>query len=255
VATLNARLGALLQADSVPGPLSRLPAILQALQALASQVDAAETVSQAAAQNLFSPTEEQMEDYTAPGGKALQQWQPFLTSVAAVSPLIALSIQLDSPDPAAFASAVRTLRGIEVPPLANVSLVLQLTAAFSAAARLQTVLGVNVLQTGLARVAGMAAQRVEAAARQIPADARPPRVSTCPTQQVTPAVVAAATSPEIAALASLNWKVPNLASLPAVSSLMPALSLCATVTPVMGPPVGLKPCNGGCDAAAVLRAI
>ncbi len=239
-----------------PGPVAaRLPAIRQALQMLAAQADAAETVTQAAEQNLFSPTDQQLQAYTTPGGVPLEQWQPFLAALAALSPLIALSIQLGEPEPAGLASAVRTLRGIEVPALAHVSLVLQLTAVFSAAARLQTVLGVNVFETGLARVAGLAAQRVDAAARRIPSDARPPRVSTCPTQQAAPAVVTAAMSPEIAALASLTWKVPSLTSLTALPSLMPALGLCATLTPIMGAPVRLQPCTAGCDAAVVLRTI
>jgi hypothetical protein len=249
VATLNARLSAMAAASI---DLSIDPS---AWLTLASELEAANTVTQAAASNLFTPSPAQLSAYLSPGGTELSQWAPFLEGIAALAPLIALRLQLGITDTASLAVAIRTMNAIEVPALADVSAALSLITALSAVARLQVTLGINVLDAGLAEVSDMVAQQVESALAQIPQSANPPRISTCPTRSVSPAVVAAASSAEIAAFADLTWSVPELPSLSLTASLMPALSLSAQLSALGSASVMLSPCALGCDAASIMRAL
>jgi hypothetical protein len=249
VATLNARLSAMLSASI------DLNIDASAWLTLAAELEAAVAVTAAASLNLFAPSPSLLSAYLAPGGIELSLWAPFLDAIAALSPLIALSLQLGISDSASLAAAIRTLNAIEVPVLVDVSAALSLIAALSAVARLQATLGINVLEAGLAEVSAMVALRVEAALALIPPSASPPRISTCPTLMAPPAVVAAAASADIGLLAALDWNVPALASLNLTASLMPALSLSAQLSALGSAAVMLKPCALGCDAASVMRAL
>jgi hypothetical protein len=241
VATLNARLAA----------LPDVSLDLSVLLSLAAQLEAAESVSLAASLNLFTPDEALTEAYQAPGGIELSLWGPFLQAIASLSPLIALQLQLGITDSASLSLAIRAMLSINVPVLLNVSLAMQLIAAFSAMARIQAVLGVDVQATAMAEIEAMVALRVDAAFALIPPNASPPRISTCPTMLAPAAVVSAAASAEISLLAELDWNVSALASLSVMASLMPALSLSAALQTS----VNLSPCAFGCDAGAIMAAL
>jgi hypothetical protein len=248
VATLNARLSAMLSASI------DLNIDASAWLTLAAELEAAVSVTAAASLNLFAPSPSLLSAYLAPGGIELSLWAPFLDAIAALSPLIALRLQLGIADSVSLAAAIRMLNAIEVPALVDLSATLSLVAALSAVARLQATLGVNVLEAGLASISAMVALRVEAALALIPPSASPPRISICPTLIASPPVVAAAASAEIALLADLDWKVPDLSAVASLGSLLPALSLSAQMSAALTmPAIMLKPCASGCDAASLMR--
>ena len=249
-ATLNARLSSMLSLSA--GLSASLSVSASAWLQLAAELDAAVSVTAAASLGLFMPTPELSAAYLFPGGIELSVWAPFLSAVASLSPMIAISLQLGITDPVSLSLAVKAMLAIDVPVIAELALAAELMAAFSAIARLQLALGVNVLAEGYASVSAMVALKVEAALALIPPSAQPPRMSICPTMLAPSAVVTAAASAEIALLADLDWNVPALASLSGLANLTMALSLSASLAVVA--PTLTAPCLV-CDAGALLKAL
>ena len=173
---------------------------------------------------------------------------------------------------AELAASLRLLRGLTLPTLsaAQLSLMAGLTATFSAVARLQAGLGVNPLQLGFPATHDMVSARLAILLPSLSArlglDLRAPNLLAealallpplpyCPTSLATPAVLNAALSINLQALASLNWRVPEAASLIGVRVGLPAVAFTAQLTAALGINAALpSPCNAGCDAASVVRA-
>ena len=247
-ATLDARLSAMLSLSAA----ADLSITASAWLKLAAELEASVSVSAAASLGLFLPTPELSLAYLSPGGIELSVWAPFLSAVASLSPLIAISLQLGITDSASLSLAVKAILAIDVQVIANFSLAAQLMAALSAVARLQLALGVNVVAEGYASVSAMVALRVQAALALLPPNPQPPRLSVCPTILAPAAVVSAAASAEIALLADLDWNVPALPALPGLANLSLALGLSASLAVVA--PTLTAPCLV-CDAAALLKAL
>jgi hypothetical protein len=167
---------------------------------------------------------------------------------------------------------LRVMLRIQLPalPMASLSLMANLTAAFSAVAQLRVALGVDPLEIGLPAVQAMVAARVSATARLVASSLgisvpavlamllRLPRPEFCATQMAPPAVVQVAMSMtargNAAALAAINWQVPPLTALPVLSIGLPVVALTAQLKAALGISASVTPCGASCDAATLLRA-
>ena len=254
VATLNARLKPLAETASAPDP--------GPWQRLAAQSEAADTVQQAAKSGLLDPSPEQVEAYSQPAGRPMAQWQPLLRKVRDLAPLIAsaaqLGVPLDAPDSllSKLAEAVRRLRNLAPPPLAETAFMGRLQSLLSAIDRLRRSLGVDPVKAGYANVERAVAARTEAADRLLRQHPQPPdNLPYCPTTIAPPAVLQAAASQGVRQLADVNWKVPAATALPALQSILPATALARQMAALGLDPVRSAPCGAGCDAARIMRAL
>ena len=261
VATLNARLSAMLSLDASLG-LS-LAVTANAWVKLSAILTATAQVEAALALGLF-PTPPAL-------GPPLSQWRPFLVRLRALLPLIAASIQLGLDLTAdisvQLAAMLRVMLRIQLPTLSLPSLTLSasLTAAFSAVAQLRLSLGIDPIEIGLPAVQLMVAERVSVTARLVESSLgislsmllelllQLPRLEFCATLMAPPEVVRVAMSINATALASINWQVPVTASLPVLSVGLPLISLTAQLKAALGLSASLTPCGSSCDAAALLR--
>jgi hypothetical protein len=69
-----------------------------------------------------------------------------------------------------------------------------------------------------------------------------------------PAVVNAAVRINAAALASINWNIPAMASLPILSLGLPVAAFTEQLNAALSLRASAVPCGSQCDAAALLRA-
>lgn len=256
LATLNERLTTLASTTPPPDP--------GPWQRLAAESEAADAVQQAAQSGLLDPSPEQVEAYSQPAGRPMQQWLPLLRQVRALTPLIATARQLDvpleeSPETQAqsLAEAVRRLRSLTPPPPADPTRLAQMISQLSAAERLQKSLGIDPAEAGYAAVQKAVAAKTAAAAallrQQQPAP--PPNLPYCPTAIAPPAVLQAAASKGMQALAAVGWKVPPASALPVLQNTLPATTLAQQMAALGLSPVRSAPCGAGCDAARVMRAL
>ena len=253
VATLNARLTELASTKpSDPAPW----------QQLAEQSEAAEQVRQAAESGMLDPSPEQHEAYTRPAGRPMRQWLPLLRQVRALAPLIAattyLGENLDDPAdlPARLAAAVRPLRSLALPPLADAFAAGQLLALLSALDRLQRSLGTSPLQLGGREARALVDQQVAEAARVLPQQPSQNELPYCPSTFAPAAVVEAMRSPAAVQLAAIRWNVPSISELPVLHSGLLATALAQAMTSILPqPPVRQTPCAAGCDAARIMRTL
>jgi hypothetical protein len=269
VVTLNARLPALASHAAAHDP--------RPWQQLATACQAADQVQKAAQAGQFTTTPAQAQAYEAPAGIAMSQWQPLISGVAALAPLIAATSQLTSPALApslatasrsgasqtseataqplatgcskALAQAIRQMLAMPAPPpLAGAAPVATLIAGFAAIAQLRQSLNVDPLQLGFGDVAKLVADRVTRAAAAIPKQAAPPRAAFCPTGSASAAAVQAALSPAGAELAAITWQVPPATSLPMLASVLPAAALAGALTAVLPAPAFRRSPCGACSA-------
>jgi len=259
-ATLNARLSAMLSMDA---DLSlSLAARANVLMKLAATLSAALKVEEALALGLLP---------SPPPGPPLSQWRPFVIQLRALLPLIALSVQLGidlTADISAQLSAMlRVMLRIQLPGLGTGSLLLManLTATLSAVAQLRLALGIDPLTISLPALTEMVNERVGNTAQAVQSQLglslslllelllKLPTLQFNASLMVTPAVVKAAMSLNARALASLNWGVPEVASLPVLSIGLPVVALTAQLQAALNLSASLAPCATGCDAASLLR--
>jgi hypothetical protein len=246
VTTLNARLPAISaqEAAAVSLPWERLAAISEA----SAQVELA------ASSGLFALPAARMQAYLAPGGRPMQEWDGLLDRITALLPLIAAATQLgpEMTEPGRLAEAMRQIKSVTTPKLADPALVARLTGLFDSLQRLRTTLGIEPTQVAYAEVAELVQAKAVLAAAMIPPGAQPPRVARNPTLLAPPAVVQAAMSPGIAELAALAWRVPPAESLPALAHVLPVAALVKALP--AGASVQKQPCAQGCDSASLMRA-
>ncbi len=248
VATLNARLPAIDPPDPAPW------------QELAALNHAADQVREALEQGLLDPPPDLVQAYAEPAGQPMRRWLPFLRRIRALTPLIAVPLQFgldpEQPDlPVQLAQQVKKLRSLTLPPVADLSKILNLTSLFSAVAQLRDSLGVDPLQTGLDAVRDQVQAKISAMPPLLLPDELPPPaiLPYCPTWIAPRPVVAAALSPGLQGLAAANWQVPP--ALPVLTG-MPVLAFITQLARVLPqPPVQLSPCQTGCDSARILRAL
>ncbi len=241
VATMNARMAAI---TNVPDPAP--------WQKLADQNDAADRVIQQLGSSAST------EEYANPAGQPMAVWKPFLRQVRAMAPLIAATGQLDvSADdppamPAAIATAVRSLRAVELPPIDDPQTVARLIALSSAVTRLQQSLGADPVRDGFAAVQDAVARKVAEAAERLADKGSPANVPYCPSAIAPPAVVTAACSEGGRQIAGIAWHVPPASSFPAIRTVSLTAALVAQITAATGTnPVRSSPCSN-CDARQIL---
>jgi hypothetical protein len=252
VATLNARLPRLASALA-HGDQARQKANQAHWSSLANVAEAAERVEQAVSSGLFALGPAQLQAYLAPGGVPMEQWTGFTTRMTPLLPLVAISVSLgpDLSDPVHLAEAMRVFKSVSVPALADPGVVARLTSIFGVLQRVQSATGVDPARTSLEEAHEQVMARASKAAENIPAGAQPPRIAQNPACFATREVVAAAMSAPVAALAALNWRVPQSKALPALANLLPAASLIKALP--AGASVQKRPCAQGCDAAGLMR--
>ena len=172
-----------------------------------------------------------------------------------------LNVDSSADAPSQLAAALRTLRAIALPPLADPKLVARLTAGLSALAQLRDSLGVDPLNTGFAAVAQIVSARLDAAAKQASTAAvRRPTQSAAQTalkaSLQASEKASANMSQQIAALASINWQVPRVTALAAITVGLPVCTLAAQLKAALGiAAVRSTPCGPTCDAARLARAL
>lgn len=256
---------------------ARLPSLVPLLEQSAAVAslcrldEAATLVLAAAAQGLFTLSAATEAAFAAPGGIELAQWLPWLDQLRALGPLVALALQFGvsltaeasvsasaslaaRALSASLAAAIRPLLALSLTPLGDATIVARLLSQLALRARLQASLGAEVMAGGVAAIEAAVSAKVALALAAVPPGARPPRIALAPANFATPAMVRLATSPRVAALASLQWQVPSLAALPSLGIGLNACMLAQMLGVVLGTPAVLaSPCPV-CDAAAVLRA-
>ncbi len=234
-------------------------------QKLAEQSEAADAVQEAAKSGLLDPSPAQVNAYSQPAGRPMQQWLATLRQVRALAPLIAAANQLGLPmnEPQALAQrladAVRKLRSLALPPPAEPLQAARLMSLLSATERLKQTVGVDPTQASYQQLQRAVAQKTQAAAALVQQAQRgqfqqPANLPYCPTLLATPDVMKAASSEAARELAAINWKVPPATSLPALQSGLQASTLARQMAAVLGSsPVRQTPCGQNCDAAKVMR--
>jgi len=253
VVTLNARLPGLAAAMGQGGQ-ARQAAVQAHWSTLANVAEAAARVQLAVSAGLFALAPAQMQAYLAPGGLPMEQWAGFTARVTALLPLVAASASLgaDLSDPANLAEGMRVFKSLSVPALANPGLVARLTAVFAAQGRVQAATGADPARMPVEEMHGRVMALALQAAESIPAGAQPPKIAQNPACFASREVVTAAVSAPVAALAALNWRVPQSKALPALANLLPAASLIKALP--AGVAVEKRPCAQVCDAASLMRA-
>lgn len=254
VATLNRRLAEL--AKSPPpdaAPWHRL----------ADESEAADTVQEAAKSGLLDPSPEQVEAYSQPAGRPMQQWLPMLRQVRAVAPLLAVARQLDLPEdePEALAQhladAVRRLRSLDLPPTTEPLRAAQLMSLLSATERLRQSFGADPTESDYEHVKRAVERKTQAAAELLGQQQRARQTHPlpyCPSTLATPDAVKAAASKAAEALSAIDWKVPPASNLPAMQSGLQASTLAQQMAKLLGSsPVRSSPCGHSCDAATAMR--
>ncbi len=272
VATLNLRLTTLL-ADSASSGSGAATAIdPRPWQSLASLSAAIAQLEAALAAELFS---------------LLPQFGPqpahsqFVRAIRPLLPVISVAMQLNMDLGASLAveiaAMIRAMLAVRVPALssANLSLMAQMTSVFTAQATLQANLGVTPRHMGVAGIQDMLQIRLNALLpalesalrRNLTLPAVPlqrmaiaellnslPALPYCPTNAVSQAVVTAAMTLNVQAVAAMNWQVPPVN---AVALLQIGLPLCAFTAQAQAALaaslVAQAPCRQ-CDATAIARA-
>ena len=246
IATLNLRLEAL-------RPLAEDWRPWSALAQLDGQV---ETVQEALEAGLFEP------DPPVPQiDPALPVWRRLLARLLALAPLVALTrtlrIELHDPDwPVRLGAAVRPLRLVALPALADVAIVLRLVARNDAMERLQARSGPLPFREARQAVAA----RVRAVQARLPPAVRMEQGVLVGMPALPPNLALIVNAPAVAAVARLvlprlDWLVPRFEALPLLTSGVPAASLVKGMTALGPSPVRASPCGPACDAAAAVRAL
>ncbi len=260
VATMNARLSALLHLNFNPLAWLRLAGLNAAI----------DQINLALQLGLLPPAPNLMLSLTLPGGIPMPQWAGFLALLRALLPLIsaAANLNIGLSETAQLSAALRVLARLSLPALVAPQLTASLTAALNAIASLQASLGINPLQLGFPAVQLRVSLKLGALLSTLSARfglnlsgggnllaallALLPNLPFVPTSFATSASVQAAL--QMRAFASLNWQVPL--SLPAISIGLPTCAFAASLSAALGLQAVLSaPCMLGCDARQVMRAL
>jgi len=244
VATLNRRTEALRELAADDQPWS----------AIAALNDHADAVVAAAATKVFERQAEQEEDVP------FTPWRPFLTQLKALASLVAIGQMLgidlaDPASPSVIANRVRTLRVIELPPLADPQTFLQVITRASALDRLGRSLGQDPRTSPAERIKAVVDQKVARAADLLPDTLRagPAGLLGAPQRQPNPTLLA---NPAVVQAASrvpnqpLPWKVPAFDQIPLLTVATSVLTLIGLLGRDL---VRTSPCGRGCDAAVALK--
>lgn len=181
-----------------------------------------------------------------------------------------LNVDFSANVSAQLAAALRAIVGISLPALAAPRLVANLTAALSAVVQLRENLGLDPLKLGFTAAVQVVSAKLEAALKlgaQVPgAHVRLAASASASGRLSLQATVQAALQAalqanaqvmqQMAALAAINWQVPAITALPAVTVGLPVCALTTQLKAVLGiDAVRSAPCGPGCDAAKLARAI
>jgi len=262
VATMNARLSAIASINFNPLAWIQLTGLMNAIAHCELALKA----------GLLAPPASLMLALTVPGGVPLPRWQNFLAALAALIPMISATAQLNASltETAQLAAALRAMARLQLPPLPYLDLMLNLTAALSAVAQLQTHLGLpgGALALGLPAVtlrvqarlgALLTALRVQLGITVPPGGSLLalllsllPQLPAVPLPSVTPETVNLAM--RMQAIADLTWQVP--AVVPALQIGLPTCALIAQLNESLNLRAVLPaPCGSGCDAAKIMHAL
>jgi hypothetical protein len=254
VATLNARLSALASQQLDASAWVRLAALNGAIDHIPT-VPTASRGAAAAVATAALPAVLQAESANMAGAAVL--------AAAAVR----LNVNFSANVSAQLAAALRVLRAVSLPALTQPRLAANLTAALAALAQLRLSLGVDPLTTGFAMVAQVVSARLDAASRQargagptLPAGfgTVQPSASHTALQATSQAMlqISVTMAQQISALATVNWQVPPITALPAVTVGLPVCALAAQLNAALGlQAVRSAPCGPTCDAARLARAL
>lgn len=247
VATLNLRQDALLAMAADLRPWSELAA-------LNAQVD---TVRAAVTAGVFASGPE----LTPPGlpEPAFGVWQPFIAKITALAPLVAISrlLTVDLSTPAGLGSLgalLQTLAAINLPVLADATLVSQVIARASAIERLTLSLGRSPVGYPIERVVAAVNAKVSAVASALPPTLQLSATGVllnAPVRLPNPsALVNAITVGDASRLTvkPLNWNVPKFDELPLLTSGVPAMAVAGLLGPGV---IRATPCGQACDAGRV----
>ncbi|MBV9755645.1 MAG: hypothetical protein JO047_01175 [Alphaproteobacteria bacterium] len=237
VVTLNARLSALASQSPDTSAWVRLAALNSAVDHVRTTSGAGTAVARSA----HASTSE---------SEAAKLAGPAVLAAAAVR----LKVDFSANVSAQLAAALRTLRAVALPALAEPRLVATLTAALAAVAQLRQSLGLDPLTIGFAMVAQVVSTRLDAASKQARAAGRGGVPQQIASQDAPP--VSVETRQQMTALAAINWQVPPITALPAITIGLPVCTLTAQLKAALGiDAVRLAPCGAGCDAAKLARAL
>ncbi len=200
-------------------------------------------------------------------------WRPFLVQIYPLLPLIAASAQLgvnlSGNITAQLAASLRVMQQIRLPAFAPPALALMasITASLSAAAQISAALNINALAVGMPRVQQIIADllaalinAIEKALGLTPVTLLStinqfPRPQFSAGLMVTPPVVQAAASINAQALAQLNWQVPAVSAVSALSVGLPVVAFAANLQAALGISARVPPCATGCDMMALAHAL
>ncbi len=261
VATLDARLPSLQPLADDPRPwqaLATLNADADAVLAAASGGALAPALAPARAP-AGGPGAAQARAEAGAAMAELAPWRPLIGRVKALAPLLATArlLGLEPAQPSfgpVLAAQVRALRTLALPPLADPTLLLRVTAQLAAVARLKASFGADPRLRPFAGVQAAVRRKVAAAAALLPAPFAPPPCPPNPSSLVNAQVMAllGALTPE--RLSGLAWQVPARDGLALLTTVAPVAALAAQVALLGTGAVRAAPCGQDCDAARVARA-
>jgi hypothetical protein len=178
---------------------------------------------------------------------------------------VRLNVDFSANVSAQLAAALRTLRGLGLPALAAPRVMATLTTALSAMMELRANLGLDPLKVGFAVAAQVVSAKLQAALRlglemqlaaALSVSARASLQANLRAALQTALEASAETRVQMTALAAINWQVPPITALPAITIGLPVCALSAQLKAALGiDPVRLAPCGSGCDAAKLARAL
>ena len=256
VATLNRRTDAL-------RPLAEDWRPWSALARLDGEVATVRTALDA---GLFEPEQVRVEREVraSPLDPSLPAWRGLLSGLLGLAPLVALTatlrIELSDPDWAVLlGAAVRQLRMVALPVLADAPVVLRVLARNDAIGRLHAggLLQAGGLEALPFREARQAvAARLRAVQARLPEGVRLEAGGLAGVPALLPNMSLVVNAPMVAAVAGLvlprlDWQVPGYDTLPLLTSGGPAASLVKAMAALGPSPVRAAPCGRDCDAAGL----
>lgn len=242
VATLNARLAALMSLQLNLAPWTRLAALNAAIN-LGASASASASASAAVALGADIPK--------------------LAAAAVLLSAAARLNVNFSANVSAQLSATLRAILGISLPALAAPALVANLSATLSALADLRASLGLDPLKVGFAMTAQVVSVRLEAALKeglQLRLAASAGLSASLHASLLAALQAALQASAEaklrMAALAAINWQVPPITALPAITVGLPVCALTAQLKAALGINAVLPaPCGPTCDAAKLAKAL
>lgn len=231
---------------------------------LAMLLHHADTIRKAAAS--VANQARQDERLAEPAPAPSPAWRKQAARVKLLAPLVAIgtAAEIDFAQPDAvrqLAELVLRLRQVTLPPLADIAVVLRLVARLDAIGRIRDILGFDPAPLPFQQVCDAVQSQVEDALDRVP-DARlaegtlvgmPPAALNLSTL-LNPATVQATARLPVAALARLDWQVPDFEAFDLLRVGAPVLALTRAFVSVGIDPIAQRPCTR-CDAGGAMRAV